>query len=167
LRILGSFKLWSFIYIFALKYKKTTFVFFRENKKYTKGGNEMRIMFGEYIHQKRISKEIPLREFARRVGISPEYVCNIEKGRKAAPSSDVLEKIIVVLSLNNQEVEQVYDLAANSKSTENAIPEDLALFLNENKHMIKILRNVRDLDVSREEWDEFLQLLKLNRKERK
>ena len=54
----------------------------------------MRMMFGEYIHQKRVNKEIPLREFARRIGVSAEYICNIEKGRKAAPSSDVLEKII-------------------------------------------------------------------------
>ena len=42
--------------------------------------------------------------------------------------------------------------------------EDLALFLNENKHVIKVLRIVRDLNVSQEEWDSFLQLLKLNRK---
>lgn len=120
--------------------------------------------FGEYIHQKRINKEIPLREFARRIGVSAEYICNIEKGRKAAPSSDVLEKIIIVLSLTNQEIEQVYDLAASSKAVENAVPEDLAYFLNENKHVIKILRIVRELNVSQEEWDSFLQLLRLNRK---
>ena len=124
----------------------------------------MRMMFGEYIRQKRINKEIPLREFAKRIGVSAEYICNIEKGRKAAPSSDVLEKIIAVLSLTNQEIEQVYDLAASSKAAENAVPEDLAYFLNENKYVIKILRIVRDLNVSQEEWDCFLQLLRLNRK---
>ena len=140
------------------------FVFLKGNVKYRKGGNGMRTMFGEYIHQKRINKEIPLREFARRIGVSAEYICNIEKGRKAAPSSDVLEKIIAVLSLTNQEIEQVYDLAASSKAAENPVPEDLALFLNENKHVIKVLRIVRDLNVSQEEWDSFLQLLRLNRK---
>jgi transcriptional regulator with XRE-family HTH domain len=124
----------------------------------------MRMVFGEYIHQKRIRKEIPLREFARRIGVSAEYICNIEKGRKAAPSSDVLEKIIAVLSLTNQVIEQVYDLAASSKAAENAVPEDLAYFLNENKYVIKVLRIVRDLNVSQEEWDYFLQLLRLNRK---
>ena len=58
------------------------FVFLKGNVKYRKGGNGMRMMFGEYIHQKRINKEIPLREFARRIGVSAEYICNIEKGRK-------------------------------------------------------------------------------------
>ena len=51
----------------------------------------MRMLFGAYIHQKHIEKETPLREFARRIGVLAEYICNIEKGRKAAPSSDVLD----------------------------------------------------------------------------
>ena len=130
---------------------------------YKKGGNEMSMMFGEYIHQKRIGKDISLREFARRIGVSAEYICNIEKGRKAAPSSDVLEKIIVILALSNQEIELVYDLAASSKAAENAIPEDLALFLNDNKYVIKALRIVRELNVTQEEWNDFLQGLRIKR----
>ena len=39
--------------------------------------------FGEFLTGKRKERELSLREFARRMGISPVYVCNIEKNRRA------------------------------------------------------------------------------------
>lgn len=64
---------------FYPKIYKARLFFKREKGNNRKGGNNMRMLFGAYIHQKCIEKEIPLREFARRIGVLAEYICNIEK----------------------------------------------------------------------------------------
>ena len=50
--------------------------------------------FGEYIKEKRLEKGITLRGFAEIIDISPVYMCNLEKGRRPAPSEAIMEKII-------------------------------------------------------------------------
>ena len=59
--------------------------------------------FGEYLKQKRLDKEITLRGFAKLVDISPVYLCDLEKGRKAAPSMEVMQKMVSKLALNKEE----------------------------------------------------------------
>ena len=105
-----------------------------------------------------------MREFARRVGISAEYVCNVEKCRKSAPSAEILEKIAQVLNFSKDEREQMYDLAASSRNTENALPEDLTGFLNDNRIVLTALRTAKDVDATDEEWQEFIKMLKDKRK---
>jgi len=51
---------------------------------------------GTFIRRARDQKDISLREFARRVGVSPAFVSDIELGRRF-PSDDMLEKIADVL----------------------------------------------------------------------
>ena len=43
-------------------------------------------VFGEYIKKLRLEREITLRRFAAAIGVSPEYECNMEKGRRPAPT---------------------------------------------------------------------------------
>lgn len=104
-----------------------------------------------------------MREFARRVGMSAEHLCNIEKCRRAAPTPDILERIARVLNFSKKETEQMYDLAANSKNTENAVPEDLTGFLNDNRVVLTALRTAKDVDATDEEWEDFMRLLKAKR----
>ena len=59
--------------------------------------------FGEYLKQKRLDKEITLRGFAKLVDITPVYLCDLEKGRKAAPSMEVMQKMVSKLALNKEE----------------------------------------------------------------
>jgi transcriptional regulator with XRE-family HTH domain len=51
---------------------------------------------GTFIRRARDQKDISLREFARRVGVSPAFASDIELGRRF-PSGDMLEKIANVL----------------------------------------------------------------------
>ena len=99
--------------------------------------------FGAFLTQKRKERDISLRGFARQVGISAEYVCNIEKCRRPAPTPDVLKKIAAVLTLSKEEEAEMYDLASGSKNTENAVPEDLTGFLNENHVILTALRTAK------------------------
>ncbi len=120
--------------------------------------------FGEFLTRVRKERGITLREFARRVDLSPEYVCNIEKCRKPAPGAEVLERIDTVLNLTADERAEMYDLAANSKNTENAVPEDLTGFLNDNRVILTALRTARDMDATDEDWHEFMAKLTAKRK---
>lgn len=119
--------------------------------------------FGEYLKQKRLDKEITLRGFAKLVDISPVYLCDLEKGRKAAPSMEVMQKMVSKLALNKEESERFYDLAALEQTAKNPIPKDLNAFLKDNRVIVSALRTAKDLDATDEEWQEFIDKLRKSR----
>lgn len=119
--------------------------------------------FGEYLKQKRLDKEITLRGFAKLVDISPVYLCDLEKGRKAAPSMEVMQKMVSKLALNKEESERFYDLAALEQTAKNPIPKDLNAFLKDNRVIVSALRTAKDLDATDEEWQNFIDKLRKSR----
>ena len=119
--------------------------------------------FGEYLKQKRLDKEITLRGFAKLVDISPVYLCDLEKGRKAAPSMEVMQKMGSKLALNKEESERFYDLAALEQTAKNPIPKDLNAFLKDNRVIVSALRTAKDLDATDEEWQDFIDKLRKSR----
>ena len=119
--------------------------------------------FGEYLKQKRLDKEITLRGFAKLVDISPVYLCDLEKGRKAAPSMEVMQKMVSKLALNKEESERFYDLAALEQTAKNPIPKDLNAFLKDNHVIVSALRTAKDLDATDEEWQDFINKLRKSR----
>lgn len=119
--------------------------------------------FGEYLKQKRLDKEITLRGFAKLVDISPVYLCDLEKGRKAAPSMEVMQKMVSKLALNKEESERFYDLAALEQTVKNPIPKDLNAFLKDNRVIVSALRTAKDLDATDEEWQDFIDKLRKSR----
>ena len=122
--------------------------------------------FGEYIKEKRLEKGITLRGFAEMIEISPVYMCNLEKGRRPAPSEAIMEKIIERLMLNKEERNLLYDLAAREQSAKNPVPKDLNGFLKNNRVIVSALRTAKDLDATDEEWQEFIDKLKNSRENR-
>lgn len=119
--------------------------------------------FGEYLKQKRLDKEITLRGFAKLVDISPVYLCDLEEGRKAAPSMEVMQKMVSKLALNKEESERFYDLAALEQTAKNPIPKDLNAFLKDNRVIVSALRTAKDLDATDEEWQDFIDKLRKSR----
>lgn len=119
--------------------------------------------FGEYLKQKRLDKEITLRGFAKLVDISPVYLCDLEKGRKAAPSMEVMQKMVSKLALNKEKSERFYDLAALEQTAKNPIPKDLNAFLKDNRVIVSALRTAKDLDATDEEWQDFIDKLRKSR----
>lgn len=119
--------------------------------------------FGEYLKQKRLDREITLRGFAKLVDISPVYLCDLEKGRKAAPSMEVMQKMVSKLALNKEESERFYDLAALEQTAKNPIPKDLNAFLKDNRVIVSALRTAKDLDATDEEWQDFIDKLRKSR----
>jgi transcriptional regulator with XRE-family HTH domain len=60
--------------------------------------------FGRYIRRKREDADIPLREFAQRIDISPAYWSRIEREMEKAPRDDLMQKAAAVLGLDPDEV---------------------------------------------------------------
>ena len=123
------------------------------------------LTFGQFITKRRLGRGITLRGFAAMIDISPEHVCNFEKGRKPAPKDEILKKIEQILQLSKEDTDLMYDLAAKSKNTPSAVPLDLTGFLNDNKVVVAALRMARDVDASDEEWLAFMDKLKAKKED--
>ena len=117
------------------------------------------ITFGSFIRKKRLEKDITLRKMAELLNISPVYMSSIETGRRAAPKDDILQRIAQFLFLDKQDQEQMYELAAKSK-TFIAVPSDLPEYISENELARIALRVAKDMDATDTEWMEFIEKLR-------
>ncbi len=61
------------------------------------------IGFGDYVREARISRQISLRDLARRVGISPTYLSHVELDRVPPPSPPKIRKLAEILGLDDME----------------------------------------------------------------
>lgn len=96
--------------------------------------------FGEYLEEKRKSRNYTIRLFARRVNISYTYLADVEKGRSKAFKLEILNKIIEVLQLDEKETDMFYDLAGKNRDT---IPPDIEEYLKQNKELIEEIRRIK------------------------
>lgn len=113
----------------------------------------MKKTFGEYISEKRLEKDITLRNFSRMIDISPEYLSKLENNLRSAPKDDILEKIAVKLFLNVEERELLFDLAAESKANL-SLASDLVEYIRNNEIVHKTLRIAKRCKLTTVEWQE-------------
>jgi len=118
----------------------------------------LELTLGRFLTQKRAERDMTLRGFAKEVGISPVYQCNIEKGRRPMTAEDTLEKMASALMLDKEEKAQLFDLAAKSKSIP-IVAADLPEYINERDIVRVALRTAKDVDATDEEWQEFIERL--------
>lgn len=116
------------------------------------------LTFGAFVTSKRKLRDVSLRGFAERLGISPVYMCNIEKDRRPAPSAEVLEKMAALFMLDKADKELFYDLAARSR--QERVSRDLPDYIMERDVVRVALRTAKDVDATDEEWQEFIERLK-------
>jgi XRE family transcriptional regulator len=103
--------------------------------------------FGEYLEEKRISRNYTLRQFAKKIDISFTYLADVEKGRSKAFKLEILNKIIEVLQLDEKETDMLYDLAGKSRNT---IAPDIEEYLKENKELIEEIRMIKRKEINDE-----------------
>ena len=118
--------------------------------------------FGEYLRKLRIDRKLTLRKFATLIGKSATLISGLENGDKVAPSDEVLRNIIEKLELSNDETEKLYDLAADTKTT-NPIPADITETIKTNNTVRIALRVAKNLDATDEEWEDFMRRLQEKR----
>ena len=70
--------------------------------------------FGSYIRGLRIKNSIGQRELAKKIGVAPSYLNDMEKNKRTAPRIDLIKKLSVILKAD---LNLLNDLAGNSKNT--------------------------------------------------
>ena len=110
-------------------------------------------LFGEFIILKRKEKELSARQLALMTNITPEYMCEIEKGRKSAVSDEIMDRLIRALNLTEDETETFYDLAAIARQTVSA---DLPEYIMSNELVRAAIRTAKKHKIPDEKWERFI-----------
>jgi transcriptional regulator with XRE-family HTH domain len=108
--------------------------------------------FGEFIAAKRRGKEITSLQASERIGISPSYYCDIERGRRNPPDRETLERLVVALQLVGNDIDTFYDLAGKARSE---APPDLPEYINEFQ-IVRVALRVAKERGSEDDWRRFV-----------
>ena len=108
--------------------------------------------FGDFLIAKRMEREMSARQLAIKLDFSAVYICDIEKNRRPVPD-EILEKLPMLLHLNEAETEEMYDLAARSRHTVSA---DLPEYIMEKDIVRAALRTAKKHNVTDKQWEEFI-----------
>ena len=101
--------------------------------------------FGPYIRKIRINLNITQRDLAKRAGIAPSYLNDLEKEKRSAPKLAVIKKISNILKTD---FNKLSDLAGNSKKE---IAPDLSDFIQKNPKIVSLLRSIQEKNLSNEQ----------------
>jgi choline kinase/DNA-binding XRE family transcriptional regulator len=101
--------------------------------------------FGSYIRKLRIKNDIGQRELAKKIGVAPSYLNDMEKDKRAAPKNELIKKISIILKAD---LKLLYDFAGKSKKT---VAPDIEEFIKNNPDVISLLRTVKENKISNEE----------------
>lgn len=116
--------------------------------------------FGQFLHEKRLERKMSYRDLASSLGLSAPYISDMEKGRRNAPSMDVLESLASYFNLSEKEKTMMFDLAGESK---NEIAPDLPNYIRDNNSVVVALRTARDLGATQKDWENFVRELRKKR----
>ena len=108
--------------------------------------------FGDFLIAKRMEREMSARQLAIKLDFSAVYICDIEKNRRPVPD-EILEKLPLLLHLNEAETEEMYDLAARSRHTVSA---DLPEYIMEKDIVRAALRTAKKQNVTDKQWEDFI-----------
>lgn len=79
---------------------------------------------GEFLKNKRLEKNLSLRQLAYKTGLSHTYIADIEKGNLLG-TEDTRGKIIVALTLSEKEIEDFYKLLLRDENFPNYVQKKI------------------------------------------
>ncbi len=94
--------------------------------------------FGPFIRNLRVNLNITQRDLAKKAGIAPSYLNDLEKEKRSAPKLDVIKKISKILKTD---FNKLSDLAGRSKKE---IAPDLNEYILKNPNIVSLLRAIKD-----------------------
>lgn len=119
--------------------------------------------FGEFVKAKRLEKGISLRKLAEELDIVPAYMSDIEKGRRYPPDKEKIYKITEVLTLDQEETDTLFDLAAYSRA--NGVSPDLSDYVMGVDNLRTALRKARDINAGEDDWQRIIDMLEAEKKD--
>lgn len=118
---------------------------------------------GEFICQKRIEKNLTLRELASLLSISLTYLADIEHDRRNPMDKEKLDELAEILGLTKDEKEEMYDLAGQKR---NEVAPDLTEYVVGKPYVSYALRRARDIGAGEEEWLKMVEALEKRTKKK-
>lgn len=104
--------------------------------------------FEAFLKEKRLDRQIGLRELAKQIEMQPSNYCSIESGSKPAPPENKLRLIAKTLDLSTDEERVLFDLAARSRDD---IPSDIKDLIRRDSVIPALLRTVEDEKIGTEQ----------------
>lgn len=95
--------------------------------------------FGLYLRKLREDRNLRQADLAEKIGVSPVYISDIERGRRNPPDSEKLRIWVDQLSLSQDEASIFYDLVGNARGN---APPDIMEYLNSNQAAISAIRRI-------------------------
>lgn len=120
-------------------------------------------LFGAFLRNKRIQKELSLRELSQKINLSHSYLSSVENGKKSPPSNKVLLEIAKALMLDTESRELLFDIAAKEKELQNSdynLPADISKYLFDTEIAKSFIREADKHGYSNEYWSMLLQQIK-------
>lgn len=120
-------------------------------------------LFGAFLRDKRIQKELSLRELSQKINLSHSYLSSVENGKKSPPSNKVLLEIAKALMLDTESKELLFDIAAKEKELQNSdynLPADISKYLFDTEIAKSFIREADKHGYSNEYWSMLLQQIK-------
>ena len=113
--------------------------------------------FGQCIRRKREELGFSVRALAGKIGMSPVYLSDIERGNRNAPTGanvkkDYMSKLIRELQIGKDEIGAFYDMAAATKGRY----VDFSSYLERSENARLALRLANEGDIPDEEWLKFI-----------
>lgn len=94
----------------------------------------LKVEIGEYLRLKRLEKRQTLGDIASKVGVSANYISEIEKGIKNNPSDEIIVKLAEIFNINEDDLFQGFDRTPLSVRNEIKAHPSLAKALSELNH---------------------------------
>ena len=104
--------------------------------------------FGSYIRKLRKKNDIGQRELAKKIGVAPSYMNDIEKNKRMAPKTELIKKLSTILKAD---LDLLYDLAGNSKKT---VAPDIVDYIENNPNVISLLRAAKSSKLNNDEIEQ-------------
>lgn len=95
--------------------------------------------FGKFIAVKRQQAGFSMRTLCKMTKLSPSYFCNMESGKRPAPSGETQITIAQALNLTEKERDLLFDLAAETKR-DGTLPYDVSKYINDDDNVKLFLR---------------------------
>ena len=110
--------------------------------------------FGDYLRKIRLSKQITQEQLATAVQRHKMTISQIENGKNDPPQGELLENIIQVLTLTDEEANELRDLSALARDS---IPSDILDYFKSNTGLRAAIRRAKLKDISSIEWENIFQ----------
>jgi transcriptional regulator with XRE-family HTH domain len=83
----------------------------------------MKVKIGELLRLKRLEKRQSLSDIADKVGVSINYISEIEKGNKTNPSDDIIVRLAEIFNLNEDDLFSAFNkLPLSARNEMHAYP---------------------------------------------